>query len=391
MNNVDIQYLNLLNDILENGTYKQTRSGGVYSVFSRQLRFNFKDGFPILTTKKVFTRGMIHELLWFLQHSYNEHGSMNIKYLIDNNVNIWTDDAYRWFKEWVQKELIDTKKPFYYYDFIKMHEDNNPIYRWSSINDLDGNNPMTLLSLTKEEFKEWCLQNKEIRIISLPQGENKTYRFGDLGPVYGKQWRAFGKKSQVDQIQRVIDLLKTNPDDRRLLVSAWNPEDMVEMALPPCHYCFQLYTRELNSFERLEWLWDNSDGDYDEWKTATHEQLDGLNVPRRELSLMWNQRSVDLFLGWPLNLSSYSLLLAMIAQCVGMACGEVICNLGDVHIYENHLDAVKEQLSNDPSKYGLPRLRLNPSIKNIDEFTIDDIKIEDYESYPTIKAPLSVG
>ena len=163
------------------------------------------------------------------------------------------------------------------------------------------------------------------------------------------------------------------------------------MALPPCHYGFQVYTRELTPTERLEWLWEHSNGEYDEWKSPTKQSLDDLGVPERELSLMWQQRSVDSFLGLPFNITSYSLLLCMLAQCVNMAVGEVICSLGDCHIYEAHFDAVKEQLTRNPFEYNLPKLVLNKDINNINDFTFDDIKIEGYESYPTIKAPLCVG
>jgi thymidylate synthase len=351
----------------------------VRSVFGRSLRFDFKQGFPILTTKKVFTRGIIHELLWFLKKT--DGRSMNIKYLVENGINIWTDDAYRWFKTWVKTNIVDTKSNFHYYKLIDGQE------VWCELNDIEANDYDVLINMPKEEFVANCLNQW---VIKIPYSNGKSYQFGDLGPVYGVQWRQFGEK-KVDQIQRIIDTLRTNPDDRRLLCMAWNPNDFDDMALPPCHYGFQFYTRELSAFERLEWLWDNSNGDYDEWKIASHEKLDELNVPRRELSLMWNQRSVDLFLGWSFNLVSYSLLLAMIAQCVNMSCGEVICNLGDVHIYENHFDAVRTQLGNDPTRYSLPQLWLNKNITSIDEFEIDDIKLIDYESYPTIKAPLSVG
>ena len=186
-------------------------------------------------------------------------------------------------------------------------------------------------------------------------------------------------------------MLKTNPDDRRMICMAWNTNDFDEMALPPCHYGFQVYTRELNSTERLNWLCDHSNGEYDEWKSASDELLNELNVPKRELSLMWMQRSVDFGLGWSFNVTSYSILLSLLAQCVNMIVGEVICSLGDVHIYENHIDGIKEQLTRDYHKFNLPKLVLNPSITNIDEFTYDDIQIVGYESYPPIKLPLSVG
>ena len=334
MNRVDSQYLDLMRDILDNGVYKQTRAGWVKSVFGRQMRFNMKDGLPILTTKKVFTKGVIIELLWFLK------GDTNIKFLVDNNVHIWDDDAYR-----------------HYLSIVNGEE-----------------------KMTKEEFIEAV--KGEVLI-----GE---YKCGDLGPVYGAQWRKQGKK-QIDQIKNIIEMLKTNPDDRRMICMAWNTNDFDEMALPPCHYGFQVYTRELTPTERLEWLWEHSNGQYDEWKSPTKQTLDDLGVPERELSLMWSQRSVDSFLGLPFNILSYSILLAMLAQCVNMTCGDVICSLGDAHIYEIHKEAVAEQLTRETNKFNLPKLVLNSNIKDIDEFTFNDIKIEGYESYPTIKAPLCVG
>lgn len=344
MNNVDKQYLDLLRDILDNGTYKNTRAGWVKSVFGRQMRFNLKDGLPILTTKKVFTKGIIHELLWFLK------ADNNIKYLVDNNVHIWDDDAYRFYLT-----ICNTK-----------------------------------VKLTKEEFIESVKREITYTFPTEKKGFLRYYKAGDLGPIYGVQWRKQGKK-QIDQIQNIIDMLKTNPDDRRMICMAWNSNEMEEMALPPCHYGFQVYTRELTTCERLDWLCEHSNGEYDEWKLPTTQSLDDLNVPKRELSLMWMQRSVDYGLGWAFNLVSYSILLSMIAQCVNMTVGEVICSLGDVHVYENHIEGLTEQLTRNPNKYNLPKLILNQSVKNIDDFTYDDIKIENYESYPSIKLPLSVG
>lgn len=344
MNNVDKKYFEVLEDIINNGTYKETRSGLVRSVFGKTMRFSLKDGFPLLTTKKVFTKGIIHELLWFLK------GNTNIKYLVDNNVHIWDDDAYRHYLN-----ICNVEKP-----------------------------------MTKEEFIEAVKEGKTYAFPTEKECVLKFYKAGDLGPVYGKQWRKQGEK-QIDQIKNIINMLKYNPDDRRMICMAWNTNDFSDMALPPCHYGFQIYTRELTLVERLEWLWENSNGEYDEWKSPTKQSLDDLNVPKREISLMWLQRSVDYGLGFPFNLTSYSLLLCMIAQCVNMVPGEVICSLGDVHIYENHIEGLNEQLSRDPNKYSLPKLVLNPNINNIDHFTFEDIKIENYESYPTIKLPLSVG
>lgn len=222
------------------------------------------------------------------------------------------------------------------------------------------------------------------------------YKLGDLGAIYGHQWR---KWNGIDQIKNLIETLKVNPNDRRMIVSAWNVSELDTMALPPCHYNFQFYTRELSFEERLKLLSevDNSDlyeqnGD---WKPygikEVEEDLIKYDIPKYELSCLFNMRSNDFCLGNPYNISQYALLTHMISQCVNMTVGELIYNGGDVHIYENQIEGCKEQLSRDPFKYDLPKLWLNPEIKDIDSFTYDDIKILDYESYPTIKFPLSVG
>lgn len=360
MNFLDSNYLELLKDILNNGSYKETRSGAVYSVFDRNLKFDLNNGFPLLTTKKMYTRAVIHELLWFLK------GETNIKYLLENNVHIWDGDAYRYYKELVNKSnIIRVEEGIKYGDEI----------------------------YNEEKFKDFVItgcstylyrRNKENEV------EVFKYTFGDLGDVYGKQWRNFGISGK-DQIKEIIETLKTNPNDRRMLCIAYNPDVLDDVALPPCHILFQFYARPLDNNERLFWLQNNSDGEYDEYKTLSSDRLDSLKVPKYELSLKWIQRSVDTFLGLPFNITSYSLLLSMIAQCVGMTTGTVSCSLGDCHIYEAHIDAVNEQLKRDPLKYSLPKLKLNPSIKDIDDFRIDDIEIIDYESYPSLKAPLCVG
>lgn len=331
MNNLDKAYLDLMKDVLDNGVEKDTRSGKVRSVFGRMLRFNLKEGLPILTTKKVFSRGCIEELLWFLK------GSTNIKYLVEHNVHIWDDDAYRHYKE-----LINRYNEYYKDDMIFDEIKYNIMSKEEFLEAVKNEvNPATHRQLLDKHFNDI------------------DYVCGDLGPVYGKQWRAFGY-NEIDQVQKVIDTLKTNPDDRRLLVIAFNPDVLDEVALPPCHILFQFYTKPLPN-------------------------------GKRELSCMWTQRSVDLPLGWALNVMSYSILTHMIAQCCDMEVGEIMCSLGDVHIYENQVEGCKEQLANDPYKYDLPKLWLNPNIKDINKFTIDDIKILDYQSYPKIQFPLSVG
>lgn len=365
MNTVDSQYFAILSDILENGTFKKTRSGNVLSVFDRVMRFDLKEGLPLLTTKKVYTKGIIYELLWFLK------GDSNIKYLIDNNVHIWDDDAYRHY--------LTKIAPLF----------NNSNYQIFDVNTQEE--VALVIPRAKEEFIE-CVSkfpNKLQFKIYTPKQSLVYYKFGDLGPIYGKQWKRWG--GYIDQVQYIIDMLKTNPDDRRMVLSAWNVGDLNFMALPPCHMFATFYTRELNAFERLEWLWENSNNEYDEWKCATHETLDKLNVPRRELSCSFTMRSNDFFLGNPYNIASYAILTHMIAQCVNMSVGELVYHGMDVHLYENHIDAAKEQLERDPCKYKLPKLVLNRNITDINQFTYEDITIKDYESYPSIKAPLSVG
>lgn len=346
-NNVDSVYLELCKKILKEGTKKKSRAGNVYSLFGQQLRFNLKDGLPMLTTKKMFSKGVIHELLWFLK------GDTNIKYLVDNNVHIWDDDAYRYYLE-LNKEQM-----------------NENVY-------------------DKETFL------KMVRLGSFSEkilNRNKTqYYYGDLGPVYGAQWTNWN--STINQINNVIETLKKNPDDRRIMISAWNPSDIPNMALPPCHYGCQFYTTEMTLEERIKYYKERIyngevfDMNYYEYNS---ELFDKCNVPKRKLSCMWNQRSVDGFLGFPFNLLSYSLLTHMVAQCVNMDVNEIIFNGGDIHIYENQIPSLLEQLERNPHKYSLPRLELNPKINNIEDFKYDDIKIVDYKSYKTIKAPLSVG
>lgn len=346
MNNVDKQYLDLLKDILENGVEKDTRAGKVKSVFGRMMRFNLKDGLPMLTTKKVFHRGCIEELLWFLK------GSTNIKYLVERNVHIWDDDGYRHYLELVNKNNEITE------EFWK---GNKPSKQITIIKPVDKE---TFLKNVLEEKKEYIIKSDKYffcsdKFLAEHQGFLLEYTYGDLGPVYGKQWRSFGI-SNTDQIQNIINTLKTNPDDRRMLCIAFNPDVLDKVALPPCHVMFQFYTKPLEN-------------------------------GKRELSLLWTQRSVDSLLGLPINILSYSILLSMIAQVVDMEVGELICSLGDTHIYLNQMEGLQEQLSHDPYKYDLPKLELKKEIKDINQFTIDDIKIIGYESYPKIYFPLSVG
>jgi len=337
MNKLDKQYQDLLQDILDNGITKSDRTGtGTISVFGRQIRHNLNDGFPLLTTKKMAIKSIMTELKWFLK------GDTNIKYLVDNGCNIWNGDA-----------LQNIMKNF-----------NGPAAARAYI--FDEKNFIDKIKTDDEFAKEW----------------------GELGPIYGKQWRDWTVRnddsydSSIDQISNIIYELKTNPDSRRLMVSAWNVGELHEMTLPPCHYGFQVYTRELNLDERIEYLNKTSLTKSSDWLS---EQLDQVMVPKRAISLMWNQRSVDTFLGLPFNIASYAMLLELLAYEVNMVPDELIGNLGDVHLYKNHIEQAKEQISREPMEF-LPKLKLN----NVDILSGEfDYEILHYHSHPTIKAPLS--
>jgi thymidylate synthase len=333
-NNLDRQYQSLLLDIGANGVKKTDRTGtGTLSVFGRQIRHKMSEGFPLLTTKKMAWKSIVTELLWFLR------GDTNIKYLVDNNCHIWDGDAYK--------------------NYLK-----------NSSTTLDG------MHLSQDEFIYHIKNNKE-------WGD----KWGDLGPIYGAQWRKWDwdlNPKPIDQIANLISELQSNPDSRRLMVSAWNVGALDAMVLPPCHYGFQVYTRELSEIERGVLYSKKMEGyvDTDDVKTTVH--YDSMNIPKRAISLMWNQRSVDTFLGLPFNIASYGLLLEMIADEVNMIPDELIGNLGDTHLYLNHLEQAKEQISREP--FELPTVHVRDGIES---FGDQDVILIDYKSHPPIKAPLS--
>jgi thymidylate synthase len=324
MNNLDKKYQQLLSDIIEFGVEKEDRTGtGTISEFGHQIRHKMSEGFPLLTTKKMHWNSIVTELLWFLR------GDTNIKFLLDYDCHIWDGDAY---KNYASKTSLDA----------------------------DG-------QLTKEEF-----------IKKIRTDEAFATQWGNLGPIYGKQWRDW---NGIDQIQNLINELKSNPDSRRLMVSAWNVGELDKMVLPPCHYGFQIYTRKTTRDEKIV-----HPGKY------------------RAISLMWNQRSVDTFLGLPFNIASYGLLLEIIAKEVNMIPDELIGNLGDVHLYKNHIEQAKEQISR--TSFGLPTIQITErnwyqhqlvkerlGEKTLDEklksYRPDCFELIGYESHPKIKAPLS--
>ena len=321
--NIELQYLELLKDILENGVKKGDRTGtGTISVFGRQIRHKMSEGFPLLTTKKMYFKGVITELLWFLR------GDTNIKFLHDNDCHIWDGDY------------------------------------------------------------------------------NKSGRTdGELGPVYGKQWRNWNSSfaeyegvKGVDQIKNLINDLKKNPDSRRLMVSAWNVTEIDKMTLPPCHYGFQIYTRELSLKERFE-LWEElPDKDVLDFPVGSlenmtdeiyHNTLTQIGVPERSISLMWSQRSADSLLGIPFNIASYAALLEILAKEVNMVPDELIGNLGDTHLYSNHVEQAKEQISRTPYKLPTLEIKVDNLLDSLMDWKPSDFSIIGYESHPSIKAPLS--
>lgn len=393
MNNVDKQYLRLMEEIIRLGDERNTRAGEVLSLFGKSMRFDLQKGFPLLTTKKVFTKGIVHELLWFLQRPCNSHGSMNIEYLVRNGVHIWDDDAYRWFKEYVTNNIV--KGINVQYEFLVAIGDDERGERLSHEywieNEVRKNDKDWLLNLTKEEFLELVAQRLEIHHHTMILGGypyTEVYRFGDLGPIYGKQWRMHGD-NEIDQIDNIIETLKKNPFDRRMLCVAFNPDQLDKMALPPCHVMFQFYARKLTHLERLDWLRKNVSLSEDEYRNMSGEYMDRYNVPRYGLSCMWTQRSVDVACGLPFNIASYALLTHIIAQQVNMMPDELVASLGDCHIYKNHIKGVKEQLGR--SGYdNLPTLKIRGA-GSIEDLKFDDILIEDYEYDPPIKFQLNVG
>jgi thymidylate synthase len=415
MNKLDLDYQNLLKDILENGTQKETRNGGTISVFGRQIRHKMSEGFPLLTTKKMAWKQIVTELLWFLR------GDTNIKYLVDNDCHIWDGDCYKAYLKNVDLQDIESRK----------YEDGE------------------LTAYNQEEF-----------INCIKTDDEFAKKWGELGPIYGKQWRSWkfidkftnGQQiayvnGKVDQIANLIRDLKTNPDSRRLMVNAWNVGELDSMTLPPCHYGFQVYTRELSESERFNW-YGNKIGSH-MYHDHIIQEMNNNNVPKRAISLMWNQRSVDTFLGLPFNIASYGLLLEIIAKEVNMVPDELIGNLGDVHLYSNHIEQAKEQIGRDLTEeeryniwfknnyetgmeryfdpnnlpdfddeyyeptpkrtrepFPLPKLNFSWYIdawtteeaKKLREDSFDayirqmkpsDFVLENYQSHPTIKAPLS--
>jgi thymidylate synthase len=412
MNNLDKQYTDLLQTILDYGINKNDRTGtGTKSIFGYAIRHNMKHGFPLLTTKKMAWKSIVTELLWFLR------GDTNIKFLLDNNCHIWDGDAYKRYKTVYD---IESRESTYALEELHMLSD-----------------------LTKEEFINRIKTDKDF-----------AEKWGELGPIYGKQWRQWqgwmhwkedGKKGMgslwFDQIQRLLADLKRDPDSRRLMVNAWNVAELDQMVLPPCHYGFQVYTRLLTPHERLEILQEKGGGRLDGalLRGGYEEQYEMFNIPSRAISLMWNQRSVDAFLGLPFNIASYGLLLSLIAKEVNMVPDELIGNLGDTHLYLNHIEQAKEQIGtkltfderyalytgNDKTweedggnaygkingldimddagiplrtrePYKLPTLNLDFEYTYWDGYLVewekipmDKITIENYKYHPTIKAKLS--
>ena len=382
MNQLDKQYTNLLQDILDNGVVKGDRTGtGTISVFGRQIRHDMKDGFPLLTTKKMPFKTIVTELLWFLR------GDTNIKYLVDNNCHIWDGDCYKnYCKEYWNLSFIQDK-----------------IEYGSSFYNHDTED-YTFEEFTQEEF-----------INKIKTDDEFAKKWGELGPIYGKQWRQWNTGKSVvighngnhnefgtiviDQIQNLINDLKENPDSRRLMVNAWNVGELDQMVLPPCHYGFQVYTRELSLTERRNLVtlekYESVYNGGDSRNTLSHIEIDQWGYPKRAISLMWNQRSVDTFLGLPFNIASYGLLLEILAKEVNMVPDELIGNLGDVHLYSNHIEQAREQIQREG--FELPTFDC-PVLDEIPHTTFDelvqrllpcDFEMEDYRAHPTIKAPLS--
>ena len=328
---IDERYQELLETILDFGIEKKDRTGiGTKSIFGYTIRHDMTQGFPLLTTKKMAYKSMITELKWFLR------GDTNIKYLVDNGCNIWNGDAYKQYHQAFPKTEM----------------------------------------LSEEQF------------INLIKIDNKfAATWGELGPIYGKQWREWESDkgdAYKDQIKDLLSDIKTNPDSRRLMVSAWNAGELHKMTLPPCHYGFQIYTTKLTLTERQEEFCHNLSKDISYAKNLEHADLNKSNVPQRKISLAWNQRSVDVFLGLPFNIASYALLLQLIGKEVNMIPDQLIGNLGDTHLYLNHLEQAKEQISREPAL--LPEMQ----VRDVDILNGEfEYSLFGYFPHDKIKAPLN--
>jgi thymidylate synthase len=400
VNRLDEQYQRLLQDILDYGVDKKDRTGtGCKSIFGYTIHHNMMNGFPLLTTKKVPFKTMAIELMWFLM------GDTNIKYLVDNGCNIWNGDAYKNYLKKHKDNLIGCTIVLsngVSAEIIAQHNVNrNVLITDKGRINIEGDDTIKILNdtLTQEEF-----------INKIKTDDEFAKKWGELGPIYGKQWRSWENYNglhldeSIDQIQNLINDLKINPDSRRLMVSAWNVGELDKMVLPPCHYGFQVYTRELSREERIE----NYNSKFenkievpfiklnlgDAIENTIDMTLSQVNIPTRAISLSWNQRSVDVFLGLPFNIASYGLLLEMIAREVNMVPEHLIGHLGDTHLYNNHIEQAVEQLSRTPKE--LPTLKMSSGHNfraalagKADEIELSDFILLGYEPHPTIKAPLS--
>lgn len=381
-NHVDDEYFGLLRLILEEGKIKKNRTGvDTIGVFGAQAKFDVDmDAFPILTTKKVWFKGIVHELLWFLK------GDTNIKYLVDNDVHIWDEWAYKRYANTPMDELI-------------------------------ANRDVATVFGSKMESRRATLEEFIFMIKTLPADHEKVNKWGELGEgTYGGMWRKFpyysSKKGEptegeswvshagpngeyalkfghVDQLTKIVDKLRKNPDDRRMIVSAWHPYWVDHCALPPCHCLFHFNTEELTLDERV--AVHNQKYGVANFSSDPHTkmmQLNDVNIPTRKLNLLLYQRSCDTFLGVPFNITSYSLLLAMVAHCVDMVPGVFTHTYGDLHIYQNHREQVDLQMSRLHRK--LPKLWLNPQVKDLFKFKFEDIRLEGYDPHPAIKGEIAV-
>jgi thymidylate synthase len=384
MNNLDKKYTDLLQDILDNGTRKMDRTGtGTISVFGRQIRHKMSEGFPVLTTKKMAWKTMVTELIWFLR------GSSDIRFLWENNCTIWDGD-------WEKNYKTICSEPYTIEEVKQKVKDGNHSFHDSMFD---------MGKIYGHQWRNWGGYTNEFQ-------QTTSYGGSFGGPTHIEYGDIIENEvTGVDQIANLINDLKTNPDSRRILVSAWNPADLPNQVLPPCHYGFQVYTRELSDKERQKWVIDNVDWvrnsedpehEANKYLYRGEPKVYGDSVPKRAISLMWNQRSCDFPLGIPMNISSYALLLTIIAKEVNMVPDELIGNLGDCHIYLNQIEGVKEQISREP--YPLPKLLCLdeyhylmdkelvgeiPFTEKIEKFRPDFFTLENYQSHPKIYFPLS--